>query len=304
MEVEVISDTSSPSEPYEQPEMISLVEGLSYRLVDNERLSTVALEGLGSTRYLNLHLLQAHVLAELVELGQCTPPCLPEDLVLGFISPGHGLRGKRIQLKRDTDLDGMYDMSTKAKLGKIAVFLWHRLPKTASSVKRMSESHGDADVLASEFETSASSKSTNDKTSSGVGRRSKTSSSLMNAFQETTTIREDLEKRHGDRFTSLQYTSWAHMLHTKMHSSRDEPPRKRMFQHRACDKESRAIASNPAPKHDAVADVAARAAARDVLLKQLSTLAELTEKGILTEQACEEQSSVILRDMAELNKQR
>ena len=127
---------------------------------------------------------------------------------VGYIEPGHGLKGKQRWLINDDDLDDMYCIYERKK----EVILWcHCVCASASAskcstpkrVKKKRSRENDSDET-----TNPSKKAT-----------------IMNKILEVEEIVKELQERHGTaRFTVEQLNSWAHMLQLKKHSSYDVPP--------------------------------------------------------------------------------
>ena len=64
-------------------------------------------------------------------------------------------------------------------------------------------------------------------------------------MMEVEEIANDLETRHGNRYTREQYTVWAHMIHLKKHHSRDDAPDKSFFRGSRSKKASGSTQSTP-----------------------------------------------------------
>ena len=121
-----------------------------------------------------------------------------EPKEVGFISPGHGLKGKQYPLVDDDDLVTLYTQYKK----KLDIMLCCNavLPensfsedKTLTSRKRK---HPDAEV-------------------------SKVNPSSGCSVKE---VVEKLKEKHGSKFTIEKINAWAHVIDLGKHSSYDEPP--------------------------------------------------------------------------------
>ena len=112
---------------------------------------------------------------------------------IGYVEPGHGLKGKNRWLNNNEDIAEMY-----VKYGKrTEITLWCQCT-TVGNKRRCSI----------ESEPKDSSKK----------------SSIMKNIQEVEGILKELKKRHGPMLTCEQFNAWAHMINTEKHSSYDIPP--------------------------------------------------------------------------------
>ena len=120
----------------------------------------------------------------------------PMDIQVGYILPGHGLRGKQEWLCEDSDLNDMY-----AHYGGKKDVLWC-FPKASVSVQ--SRKRGRA----------LSPKPT--KSSLYDSQREKNSD-----VQE---ILKKLKGKHEAKYSPEQLHTWANLIQMKKHSSLDSPP--------------------------------------------------------------------------------
>lgn len=122
------------------------------------------------------------------------------ETTLGYITPGHGMKGKQVKLSTDDELVNMYDTHKKKK----RILLWLKC-KSKSTTKRVFES---------------------DK---GDLPQNKRQASLLTMMNEVDTIVTKLRDIHGKKFTPVQLNCWAHMINTSKHDSFDIPPNKPFF---------------------------------------------------------------------------
>ena len=122
------------------------------------------------------------------------------DTQFGFISPGHGMKGKQERIDVDQDLEVMYNVHQKKK----RIFLWIKCKP-------------------------ASKKRSNPESASSNAPQSKRQNSLVTTMSEVEDIASKLKEKHGEKFTSLQLNCWAHMIHTNKYDSFDIAPDKPFF---------------------------------------------------------------------------
>ena len=132
---------------------------------------------------------------------------LSGDIEVGYIQPGHGLRGKQEWLCYDDDIQEMYDLHPRKK----SILLWC-FKKTSS-------------------DSSASRKRPRSSSSSQASNAQKISRSSTNyeshqrdKVAETNETLAKLEEKHGDKYSSEQLRTWANLIQLKKHSSLDAPP--------------------------------------------------------------------------------
>ncbi len=120
---------------------------------------------------------------------------------IGYIEPGHGLKGKQRWLTDNDDIEEMYDCFK----GRNEIVMWC-LPATnagTSSKKRT-------------FSTSG-----NDKDTDGVPPPKK--SSIAQKITEVEGIVKTLQEKHGKKYSVEQLNAWAHLIHVEKRSSQDPP---------------------------------------------------------------------------------
>lgn len=193
------------------------------------------------------------------------------NLSLGFIQPGHGAKGRQIQVSSDEDLTMMYEHHK----GKKHILLWikvHVISQTGRGTKRPLSAINTP----------------NDGTSTNVGTK-KTSSNYQSHIEkmsEVQSIVAELDKRHGTIFTKEQLTAWAHMIGMKKHDSYDEPPKKPFF------KTKKVI-----EKYGNTLSPGKRISYRSECIDQLDKWHTLLEKGAISHVQFEELQATILGDI-------
>ena len=127
----------------------------------------------------------------------------PDKLEFGYISPGHGARGKQRWIADDADLEDMYAEYGK---GKKEVMLWFYA--TDSSVSR-SRSRSP---VRRKFPSSQK-----------QGEK-KTGGNYQNKLEEVESILKKLKEKHADRYPEEKLRAWAHLINMQKHVSYDDPP--------------------------------------------------------------------------------
>ncbi len=123
------------------------------------------------------------------------------DTLFGYITPGHGFKGKQEQITTDIDLSDMYEAHKKRK----RIMLWLKCKPARKRVE-----HPESNVPSSK-------------------RQNPAHTSLIDAMSAVGSIVDSLKQKHGQRYTPVQLNCWAHMIHTHKHDSLDVPPNKPFF---------------------------------------------------------------------------
>lgn len=204
---------------------------------------------------------------------------------LGYIEPGHGLRGKQQWLNRESDLDDMYECTKQRK----EVTLWCYRPNEnlKPSRKRACSERTDPPAKAKR-ETCA--------------RRT----------DEVEDIICSLKQKHDKKFTMEQMSCWAHLYRMGKHSSLDDPPNLPFFTGYKNKPVQSATEKGPAaPEKGSLSSSTVanqppvnvsppqKIQMRGESIKQLADWHSLLKQGIVSQEQYEEIQSVILKDMKE-----
>ena len=184
---------------------------------------------------------------------------------IGYIEPGHGMKGRKQWLNSDDDVNEMYSNHT----GRRNILLW------AYSHAR---NPGPAKKGESNFETHKKS------------------------LGEVDDKYEELKKIHGTKYTPEQLRMWAHMIRLGKHESTDEPPdlpfwRGRKRQQVNTDPQPTKRAAVVA---DNISSNTSRVSMRSELLDQLSKWYKLNADGVVSDSEYEELKKTILSDIKQL----
>lgn len=216
---------------------------------------------------------------------------LSGDIEVGYIQPGHGLRGKQEWLCYDDDIQEMYDLHPRKK----SILLWC-FKKTSSD--------------------SASRKRPRSSSSSQASNAQKISRSSTNyeshqrgKVAETNETLAKLEEKHGDKYSSEQLHTWANLIQLKRHSSLDTPPDYPFFRGRKKKQDSESSAESKrsaSPKRgDSSSPVPSvspgkRLGMRSQCLDQLGKCIDILDKGGLSQAEFNELQKAILADIKTL----
>ena len=214
---------------------------------------------------------------------------LSGDIEVGYIQPGHGLRGKQEWLCCDDDIQEMYDLHSRKK----SILLWcFKKTSSDSSASRKRPRSGSSSEA-----SNAQKRSTNYE------------SHQRDKVAETNEILAKLEKKHGDKYSSEQLRTWANLIQLKRHTSLDTPPDYPFFRGRKKKQDSESSADakgSTSPKRgdssSAVPGVSPgkRLGMRSQCLDQLGKCIDILDKGGLSQAEFNELQKAILADIKTL----
>ena len=95
-----------------------------------------------------------------------------------------------------------------------------------------------------------------------------------------------LKEKHGEKYTPVQLSCWAHMIHTHKHESMEQPPNKSFFGKK---KPSDAASSCVSPGK--------RISLRSECINQLDKWHQLKERGVISNEEYEDLQKTILVDI-------
>ena len=179
------------------------------------------------------------------------------EILFGYITPGHGMKGKQETISTDEELVSMYDLHKKRK----RILLW--LKCKSKSVKR-SLVCGPNDAP--------------------PGKRSNSQVGLLNMMSGVDSILDKLKEKHGQKYTSVQLNCWAHMIHANKHESLDTPPNKSFFGKK---KSNETVTISPGK----------RISLRSECINQLDKWHQLVERGVISAEEYKQLQEKILTDI-------
>lgn len=186
---------------------------------------------------------------------------------VGYIEPGHGVRGKQVWLSSANDLRLMYEMHNNKR-----ILLWcFGVPPRIGS-KRPSPNSGTGDGV-------------NAGASTGVprARRSTNYDRHADRISEVEEIEEELKEKHLEKFTDMQYRAWANLVKMKKHASLDQAPDLPFWR-------------GTSKKNSCAVSPGKRVNLRGQCVDQLLKWHELLDKGAITKSEYDEFRSSIMED--------
>ena len=195
------------------------------------------------------------------------------DLVMGYIEPGHGAKGRQRWLHDDSDLTDLYQLYK----GKKEIMLWcHSLARPERSRSRSPRGSGS---------------------SAGAKTSSKVAQSLISKRDQVDAIVQKLKDKHQDKFTPPQLNTWAHCIHMKTHSSYDESPDKPFF--RGSCKQLNSSDKQDLPSTSACGPISPgkRINLRSQCMDQIEKWHQLFTKGIISEEQYKELVDKVWKDI-------
>ena len=215
---------------------------------------------------------------------------LQSDVVeVGYISPGHGAKGKHNSLLDDDDLSSMY-LEYEGKRGVNGVLLWCYGVSAG-------DSPGTRQSVSTARKRSKSPTKDENPPLSKCGKK----------LKEIEEIVQKLKEKHAKLYTLEQYNCWAHTIDMGKHESYECPPDLPFFvgkRARATTNPSSASAassSSPMVTQESMPpSPGKRIRYRGECMDQLTKWHSLMEKGIITQDQYRDFRSTILSDIEKL----
>ena len=189
---------------------------------------------------------------------------------LGYIEPGHGLKGKQRLLSSNDDITCMYECFAGIRTKEIV--LWCRVERLKLSPSQStSQSQPKKDIIAMKI-------------------------------SKVEELIEQLRHRHGSRYSVEQYNAWAHLLNVEKHKSLEDPPDLPYFRGTKRRREGSELEdTNPEPVSKSVPSATISPEQRVVLrskcIEQLDKWHSLLEKGVISQTHYEEVQAMIMKDI-------
>lgn len=188
-----------------------------------------------------------------------------ENVEVGYIEPGHGMKGRKLWLRTDNDVEEMYNKH----VGKQSILLW-----AYSCVQSFTRNKPVK------------------KVDSNFAQHKESLSEVDEKYDE-------LRKKHGKKYTLEQLRMWAQLIHLGKHDSVDDPPDKPFWMGRKRDtlpiakRLCSGVASVSPTKRSKVS-------IRSELLDQLAKWHKLNETGVVSDEEYEDLKKTILSDIKQL----
>ena len=183
---------------------------------------------------------------------------------IGYIEPGHGLRGKVRWLSSNVDLQEMY----KTCMGKRELVLWtYAIEESDRAGKKRVNSESDINE--------------NPPKRSRYGDH-------IDKMAEVDKIHEELQEIHGNEYSDEQLRSWAHLVQMKKHDSLEVAPDKPFWRNK-----KKSISSSTG----AVVSPSKRISLRGQCVEQLQKWHVLLESGGIDKVQYDEFKATIMSDI-------
>ena len=201
-----------------------------------------------------------------------------KQLRFGYIVPGHGKKGKQVEIILDDDLREMY---MRYKRGT-EIVLW--MKQTASRKRSRTPESGETDSR------KRSRTPTERECSTSTGRKPGRSNydKHIEKMSAVDKICDELSDKHGEKYTPEQYRCWANLIQLHKHESYESPPDKRFF----TVKSKGAVATTSSG-----VSPSKRINMRSECMSQLDKWHALKERGIITEEQYKEVQDKIMSDI-------
>ena len=200
---------------------------------------------------------------------------------LGYISPGHGLKGKLNPLTGDEDLEDMYEEYKN----KRDIMLWCSTPHSKSDGS--TESNRKKRSL------------TFDKPNEEVPPPTK-KQACAQKIKDVEAVVDALKEKHGTKYSVEQLNAWAHMIQMGKHVSTEVPPALPYFGKAPSSKEAGTQPVQLSSPQPVALSPGKRITLRSECIDQLGKWYSLLEKGVITQSKYEQLQETILGDMSTL----
>ena len=206
---------------------------------------------------------------------------------MGYISPGHGMKGKLNPLTCDEDLEDMY----AEYKSKNDIMLWCSTPLE----------HSKSDVRTEKKQRKKRSL-TFDQPREEVPQPPK-KQGCAQKITDVEAIMDTLKEKHGPAYTVEQLSAWAHMVQMGKHVSTEVPPALPYFGKAKSSNEKQEaeiqLTQQSSPP-SAVLSPGKRISLRSECMDQLSKWYSHLEKGVISQSKYEELQGTILGDISTL----
>lgn len=209
-------------------------------------------------------------------------------LTFGYITPGHGFKGRQQWINEDRDLDEMYEIFGTRK----EILIWCLLPRGKSENKGGKRGKSDCDNAAKRHKETQKEARQEDK-------------------HDVSDVIKQLQKNHGNKFSIEQFNAWAQLIRLGKHVSLDNPPNYPFFVGRR--KQSKAESSDghttDSPTHsdsqpttlNVSFSPGKRIHLRTELLDQIKKLSDLLNDGNISQDQYETMKHIVMKDITTLS---
>lgn len=196
-----------------------------------------------------------------------------DDTQMGYISPGHGVRGRQQWISDDMDIEDMY----KEYQGKKEITLWFyaNTPSEEQTKKGKKRSHSPG---------------TDESTKRAC--RTAVHSQKMEEVEE---VLDELKKKHAGTYTEEKLRAWAHLIQMNKHKSYSQPPDMPYF--KKGNKHTHTEASDSVIPAQTGVSPCKWLTMRTACIEQMDKWHSLLEKGGITQQQYDQLQEKIMSDM-------
>ena len=177
---------------------------------------------------------------------------------IGYIEPGHGMRGKLIALSSDCDLEALNTEFTRKK----CVLLWMK----CKNKKRFNSDYSDCPPP----------------------KRSGMYEKMVDKMHEVDLIVQELRKKQKEKYSPEQLRCWANLIQLNQHDSYETPPNKPFFK-------ARGNSTNPSVS--AGISPGKKVSLRSECIEQLDKWHDLMVRGVISNEQYKEMKDTILSDI-------
>ena len=189
---------------------------------------------------------------------------------IGYIEPGHRLKGKQKWLLDDSDVSEMYVVHKNKREVMLYVFVDRQVKGGNPSAPTHLQNEEPKALPTTKY---------------------------AKTITEVETIMSELKQKHGQQYDTGRYACWAHTIHSGKHSSYDEPPDLPYFTR--CKKKSNSQSREDGSSTSSGTPTK-RLCLRTTCIDQLSKCHDLLQSGAISQVQYDEMKDVILKDMKSL----
>lgn len=203
-----------------------------------------------------------------------------QALTFGYISPGHGFKGRQQWINDDSDLDEMYEVFHSKK----EILIWCLLPREKPGERKSSKRGAE--------------KSDCDKSSK---KCKETQKNTQDDKPDVSDLIKQLKEKHGNKFSIEQYNAWAQLVRLGKHASLDAPPNYPFFVGRHKTKSSDANTTNSCSQPSTGSfSPGKRIKLRTELLDQIKKLSELLDNGDISQDQYDTMKLAVMNDITKM----